>query len=58
MVTQSQLTTLIVIFFGKADDVENFAKDCVAKWWPLAMFHSMSKAKFSRSDIAISVPFV
>ena len=37
----------IVIIFGDTDDIENFAKDCVANWWPLAMFHSMSKAIFS-----------
>ena len=43
-----------MIIFGNADDVDNFAKDSVANWWPLAMFHSMSKAIFSGSDIAIS----
>ena len=41
------LTTAIVIFFGDADDVENFVKDCFANWWPLVMFHSMSKVIFS-----------
>ena len=44
----------IVITFGDTDDIENFAKDCVANLWLLAMFHSMSKAIFSGSDIAIS----
>ena len=37
----------IVIIFGDTDDIENFARDCVTNWWPLAMFHSMSKAIFS-----------
>ena len=37
----------IVIIFGDTDDIENFAKDCVANWWPLAMFQSMFKAIFS-----------
>ena len=35
-------------FFGKADDVENFAKDCVAKWWPLHYVH------FVKYDDAVS----